>query len=99
MTFRLSDLWTEIWPLCIHRPQTWHLLLRLGLHETTAAFTHLSSVYVSVVFVCCVYVLCTCHVFVFLRYPELQQSLSVYLYVSNVITLMSVNTSNPVTAM
>lgn len=77
--------------LCIHRTQTWHLVLRLGLHEATAAFTHQSSAYVSVVFVCCVYV--------FLRDPELQQTLSMYLNVSNVITLMSVNSSNPVTAM
>jgi hypothetical protein len=64
--------------------QRWHLALRLSLHEATAAFACQSSVYVSVVF---------------LRYPALQQTLPMYLIVSNVIIIMSVNTSNPVTAM
>jgi len=101
MTFRLSDVWTEIWALCVHRTQTWHPVLRLGLHEATAAFSHQSSVCV-----CCVCVLCLClsfvyvwSVYVFVRDPEFQQTLWMYLNVSNVITLMSVNMSHPVTAM
>lgn len=36
---------------------------------------------------------------VFLRYPELQQSLSIYVIVSNVIILISLTIPNPVTAM
>ena len=116
MTFRLTDLWTEIWALCIHRTQTWHPLLRLGLHEGTAAFTHshlcvcvsvcVCVLCLSVVFVCSVCLLCLCVVFVlfvccvcvFPRYPELQQTLSLHINVTNVTILMSINTSNPVTA-
>jgi len=78
-------IFRQIWALCIHRPQTWHLVLRFGLHEATVAFTHQSSVYVSVV---CVLCLCFWDI-------TKCSKLSMYWNVSNVITLMSVNTTSP----
>jgi len=122
--------------LCIHRTQTWHLVLRLGLHEANSCISppvicvcllclcciyvlcmlfvfEMCGLCVCIVFVCWIYVFCVCllclcvlyvccvcvYVFLSLRYPELQQTLSLYLVVSNVILMSVINTSNPVTGM
>jgi hypothetical protein len=72
----------------------WHQVLRLSLHETAAAFTcQLSGVSVCMCGLCVM-----CCVCVFLRYPELQQSLYIYLIVSDFIIIICVTISNPVTA-
>ena len=77
-----------------HGIQCWgYVCMKLQLHL-------LSHLCVCVCVFCVVFVICVCVLFCeFLRYPELQQTLSMYLFVSNITILMSVNTSNPVTAM